>query len=317
MAPEIMVGQPYNDKADVFSFGVVMYEIMCSRDPLPRKPFPAQYAYSEEQIKTIKRNANEKVPQAFLDLLLRCVAKNPDQRPTFAEALAIFEQMLEEVQAGTAKLVPRRRKHRKKPPAAAKPATISDAPSMPAKLPVPPKKPKLHLAEVQPADPPSQRSDENNSRQAPSRPPPSRPPPAAPGQQVAHESGEQQQAKPDKSASSESKKLTGYDELGANNAGRGKVKDQLNQLLSSPKQPENEREAKSATGHVAAAPHSKEDETPPVASETSPLLSSKETGHGRTSNSSVSTHSSRRSSHSHPTTETAAEVANFQCCTII
>lgn len=27
MAPEVLLGQPYNEKIDVFSFGIIMYEL--------------------------------------------------------------------------------------------------------------------------------------------------------------------------------------------------------------------------------------------------------------------------------------------------
>ena len=33
MAPEVYLKQPYNDKADVFSFAVVAYEVRCAPRP--------------------------------------------------------------------------------------------------------------------------------------------------------------------------------------------------------------------------------------------------------------------------------------------
>jgi serine/threonine protein kinase len=36
MAPEVALGKPYNEKCDVFSFGILMYEIMSLRSPFSK-----------------------------------------------------------------------------------------------------------------------------------------------------------------------------------------------------------------------------------------------------------------------------------------
>lgn len=33
MAPEIMRGEPYTEKSDIFSFGMILWEIMTSKIP--------------------------------------------------------------------------------------------------------------------------------------------------------------------------------------------------------------------------------------------------------------------------------------------
>jgi serine/threonine protein kinase len=40
MAPEIMLNQPYGLKADVYSFGICMWEIMAREPPFNGVPLP-------------------------------------------------------------------------------------------------------------------------------------------------------------------------------------------------------------------------------------------------------------------------------------
>lgn len=35
MAPEVMMGAPFNEKADVYSFGIVLWEILTFTEPFP------------------------------------------------------------------------------------------------------------------------------------------------------------------------------------------------------------------------------------------------------------------------------------------
>ena len=35
MSPEVMMGAPFNEKADVYSFGIVLWEILTFTEPFP------------------------------------------------------------------------------------------------------------------------------------------------------------------------------------------------------------------------------------------------------------------------------------------
>jgi serine/threonine protein kinase len=35
MAPEVMMGAPFNEKADVYSFGIVLWEMLTFTEPFP------------------------------------------------------------------------------------------------------------------------------------------------------------------------------------------------------------------------------------------------------------------------------------------
>lgn len=75
MAPEIMMNQPYNDKSDLWSIGVMMYQLHYKEIPYP--------GFNEKAIlDKICRNCTRKHPndQQFRDLLNRLLVMNPNQR---------------------------------------------------------------------------------------------------------------------------------------------------------------------------------------------------------------------------------------------
>ena len=85
MAPEVIRGNEYNAKVDVYSFGILMYEVVTDCDPYP------DLTGSESQIKEYLLNPENrpkfKVPikESIQELIERCWSENPKNRPTFEE----------------------------------------------------------------------------------------------------------------------------------------------------------------------------------------------------------------------------------------
>ena len=75
MAPEIMMNKPYNEKSDIWSIGVMMYQLHFKRIPYP--------GFSEQQIlKKIQTNYQRKEPSdpQFKDLLDKIFVLDPEKR---------------------------------------------------------------------------------------------------------------------------------------------------------------------------------------------------------------------------------------------
>jgi hypothetical protein len=92
MAPEVARKQPYNEKADVHSFGIVLWQM--ARDRVPFK------GMSREQFMdaVVRRNERPKLdkswPKEFSDMLSACWNPNSKLRPSFMELSKILENLL-------------------------------------------------------------------------------------------------------------------------------------------------------------------------------------------------------------------------------
>lgn len=90
MGPEVLKGLPYNERADVFSFGIILCEITAriEADPdiLPRtQNFGLDYIAFSEMI--------EYCPLDFLHLAFRCCQIDPKKRPSFADNVECLLKM--------------------------------------------------------------------------------------------------------------------------------------------------------------------------------------------------------------------------------
>ncbi len=88
MSPEQARGQPLDGRSDVYSLGVMTYELLTGQ-----RPFSADDAWAlmEQQISArppAPRRWVRDLPAAVERLVLRMLAKDPDQRPTMAEVAA-------------------------------------------------------------------------------------------------------------------------------------------------------------------------------------------------------------------------------------
>jgi len=83
MAPEILRGETYDFKADVFSFGIVLTEIITQKPPKSRS-FAQGFGLDFETFKTA---VPPDCPPDFAVLALDCSHGEPEKRPSFREIL--------------------------------------------------------------------------------------------------------------------------------------------------------------------------------------------------------------------------------------
>ncbi|KAK9845241.1 hypothetical protein WJX81_000902 [Elliptochloris bilobata] len=76
-APEILAGEPCNEKADIYSFGIVLWELVTLQAPRLRQ--------------TREVECPKECPKLVAQLILRCKAVDPRQRPSAREVYDILQ----------------------------------------------------------------------------------------------------------------------------------------------------------------------------------------------------------------------------------
>lgn len=91
MAPEVLANQSYNEKADVFSYGVICWELLTRQCPYE------EMSAIQCALAVLNRNLRPDIPKWCpppLHALIRsCMKKNPDERPTFAQIIQALDSM--------------------------------------------------------------------------------------------------------------------------------------------------------------------------------------------------------------------------------
>ncbi|ERN16030.1 hypothetical protein AMTRI_Chr11g94780 [Amborella trichopoda] len=100
MAPEVINHQPYDQKADVFSFGIVLWELATSKVPYDNlTPLQAALGVREGMRPSLPENAHPRL----LALMQRCWNGDPRERPSFLEIGIELEDLVQEMTKDTAK----------------------------------------------------------------------------------------------------------------------------------------------------------------------------------------------------------------------
>ena len=98
MAPEQAAGQPDVDhRADIYAFGCMAYELLARRPPFEGGPAHRILAAHISQAPVPVEQVNPAVPASLATLVMRCLAKDADDRPRDAAELT---QLLDGVTSG-------------------------------------------------------------------------------------------------------------------------------------------------------------------------------------------------------------------------
>ncbi|BFG17570.1 hypothetical protein CerSpe_038450 [Prunus speciosa] len=91
MAPEVIEHKPYDHKADVFSFGVVLWELLTGKLPYENlTPLQAAVGVVQKGLRpTIPRHTNP----MLMELMERCWQQDPSLRPEFSEIVKMLKHI--------------------------------------------------------------------------------------------------------------------------------------------------------------------------------------------------------------------------------
>jgi len=93
MAPEVIEHKPYDTKADVFSFGVLLWELLTGQIPY-NDHTPLQAAVGVVQ-KGLRPTIPPGCPMQLAAILTSCWSRDPAERPSFAELLRRLQELRE------------------------------------------------------------------------------------------------------------------------------------------------------------------------------------------------------------------------------
>jgi serine/threonine protein kinase len=93
LSPEQSQGEPLDDRTDLYSLGVVLYQMCAGRLPLVAKTIPEQLIYNICRHPVPLQQRNPSIPEPLCKLIHRLMDKEPRNRPESARELeALLEQ---------------------------------------------------------------------------------------------------------------------------------------------------------------------------------------------------------------------------------
>ena len=90
MAPEVLNKEKYDEKCDIYSFGVVVWELLTMETPF--KDIKTVEELKERVVKKQERPAiPEYSPRTLTKLIEKCWHQDPTERPAFTEIIPLFD----------------------------------------------------------------------------------------------------------------------------------------------------------------------------------------------------------------------------------
>lgn len=93
MSPERILGQPFDEKADVYALGVLLYEMLSGL-----KPFPGPFKNIGAVMEVLKSEVTPlhrflpNLPDEVEDVVMRAISRDPETRPTATEMAEVLNR---------------------------------------------------------------------------------------------------------------------------------------------------------------------------------------------------------------------------------
>jgi serine/threonine protein kinase len=93
MAHELILGRDYNEKSDVFSYGMLMFEIIARQDVGKLIPRFVKTQFTVEE-KSVRPKLPNDCPKHYSELAFLCTKTDPNQRPAFDRIILFSKKLL-------------------------------------------------------------------------------------------------------------------------------------------------------------------------------------------------------------------------------
>jgi len=100
MAPELMLGDQYNERSDIFSFGMLMFEIIARKDVGKFIPRSVKTNFGVDE-KLVRPKLPQDCPKHFSELAFLCSKTDPALRPPFDRIILFLKKLLQATTATT------------------------------------------------------------------------------------------------------------------------------------------------------------------------------------------------------------------------
>lgn len=97
MAPEMIRHEPYNEKVDVYSYGVVLWELFSCEVPFSgMTPIQAAFAVADKHLRPMCESSYARevqIPKSWAALISQCWHPSSHERPRFSQVLKVLDEM--------------------------------------------------------------------------------------------------------------------------------------------------------------------------------------------------------------------------------
>ena len=98
LAVEVMKGEEYTVKGDVYSFGVILWELLTCEEPFSEYNTTFLHKLETKIIAGLRPTMPEWCPVKYKNLTIKCWNSSPDERPTFSDVIILIEEIITDLQ---------------------------------------------------------------------------------------------------------------------------------------------------------------------------------------------------------------------------